>query len=311
MNPVFLQIGNIFSLSWYGVLIVVGAILCAWIAAQYAGKSGERKDHIWNLLGVVLLFGIIGARLYHIISVPAAGGGWPYYSENPNEIWNFWNGGFRGLGIYGGLLGGLLGVVLYCGIRRLNPIKYLDFIAPTLLLGQAIGRIGNYINQELYGQPTNLSWAFHINPEFPCQSPENLAANVQECGMAAFISGDLTQETLAWYAANGFHPTFFYEALWNLLGFVVLIVLIALMGHRLRRGDGALLYILIYSAGRVWVELFRPDAWMIGPLAAAQWIAIVLIILAGGLLIKRHQGWTGRSDPESSLILMSRRGRSR
>ena len=311
MNPVILQIGGAFSLSWYGVLIVAASLLCAWIAAQYASAAGERKDHIWNLLGVVLIFGIIGARIYHVISSPATGGGWPYYQENPNEMWNFWNGGFRGLGIYGGLLGGAIGLFLYCLIRRLNPIKYLDFIAPTLLLGQAIGRIGNYINQELYGQPTDLPWAFHINPQFGCQLPRELinqvSTNIQACGITSFISNELTPETIAWYASNGFHPTFFYEALWNLIGFTLLVGGIYFMGSRLRRGDGPLLYLIIYSVGRLWIEYFRPDAWMLGPLAAAQWIAFVLIIVAGMLLIVRHSGWKGHSHPEESLILMSGR----
>lgn len=312
MNPVILQIGSAISVSWYGFLIVIGSLLCAWIAAQYAGKSGERKDHIWNLLGIVLIFGIIGARAYHIISTPAYGGGWPYYRENPSEMWNFWNGGFRGLGIYGGLLGGSIGLLLYCLVRRLDPVKYLDFIAPTLLLGQAIGRIGNYINQELYGQPSNLPWAFHINPQFDCQLPQELmgalAANIQACGITNFISNDLTTETIAWYASNGFHPTFFYEAIWNLLGFVLLIGGIYFMGHKLRRGDGPLLYLIIYSVGRLWIELFRPDAWMLGPLAAAQWIALLMITVAGMLLLVRHSGWTGQSDPDASLILMSGKG---
>lgn len=282
-------------------------MLCAWIAAQYAGRAGERKDHIWNLLGVVLILGIIGARIYHVFSAPADGGGWPFYRNNLGQVWNFWNGGLRGLGIFGGIMGGGLGVFLYCGIRRLNPIQYLDFIAPTVLLGQAVGRIGNYINQELYGQATTLPWAFHISPQYPCQPPIDLPAAVQGCGITNFIPGELTPETLDWYAATGFHPTFFYEAIWCLLGFVAMVVLIRVAGQRLRRGDATLLYLLLYSVGRLWVEIFRPDAWMWGPLAVAQWISLGLILICGWLLVMRHRGWDGASDQQQSLILMSGR----
>lgn len=307
MDPVFLEIANIFSLSWYGVLVVGGAILCAWIAAQYAGRADERKDHIWNLLGIVLIFGIIGARLYHVVSAPTDGGGWPFYRNNPDEIWNFWNGGLRGLGIFGGIAGGAIGVFLYCAIRRLDPIKYLDFIAPTVLLGQAIGRVGNYINQELYGPITDLPWAFHINPQYPCQPPIDLPAAVQGCGITSFIPGELTAETLDWYASTGFHPTFFYEAIWNLLGFIAIVTLIRIAGPRLRRGDAVLIYLLVYAVGRLWVEIFRPDAWMWGPLAVAQWISLGLILVCGWLLVARHRGWDGASDPAQSLSLMSGR----
>lgn len=296
MNPVIFDFGPL-SLHWYGFLIVGGAIVAAWLSNRYAKREGYDSDHMWNILALALIIGIFGARLYHVLSTPADGLGWPHYRENPDEIFNFWIGGFRGLGIYGGLLGGVIAIYIYTRIRGLQPLHFLDYIAPNVLLAQAIGRVGNFTNQELYGPPTNLPWAFKINPAYPCQIPMNLESNIQFCG-----STFLSEESVAWYANNGFHPTFFYEAGWNLVMFVLLTQLVRQRGHLLRRGDVALLYFITYAIGRIWTEAFRPDAWVLGPLATAQWIAIATFVVSLSLLMVRHNGWQGRSDPEESLI---------
>lgn len=298
MNPVIFELGP-FALQWYGVFIVGGAVIAAWLSSRYAGRAGENPDHIWNLLAWTLVLGIIGARLYHVFSSPADGGGWAYYRENPIEAINFWNGSFRGLGIYGGLIGGTLAVVLYTWRNRLNWLKYLDFIAPNVLLAQAIGRMGNFVNQELYGPPANVPWAFHINPRYPCMVPDNLPAGVQVCG-----SANLTEETLAWYSTHGFHPTFFYEAGWNLLMFGLVTFLIWRFGHKLRRGDAVFLYLIAYPLGRFWVEMFRPDAWTIGSLATAQWIAIAGVAIGVGGLLWQHWKWRASEHPQETLADM-------
>ncbi|MCB0075160.1 MAG: prolipoprotein diacylglyceryl transferase, partial [Caldilineaceae bacterium] len=124
MNPVIFELGP-FSLHWYGVFIVGGAVLATWVSARYAAKAGENPDHVWNMLAFALIFGIIGARLYHVFSSPADGLGWAYYRENPIDIINFWHGGFRGLGIYGGLIGGILGIAGYAWYNKLNLLLYL------------------------------------------------------------------------------------------------------------------------------------------------------------------------------------------
>jgi phosphatidylglycerol:prolipoprotein diacylglycerol transferase len=298
MNPVLFQFGP-FQLNWYGVFIVGGAVLAAWVSSLYAKRSGENPDHIWNILAWALVVGIIGARLYHVFSNPADGLGWPYYREHPGDIFNFWNGGFRGLGIYGGIAGGLLAIAGYCWFNKLSFIQYLDFIGPNVLLAQAMGRMGNFVNQELYGPATNLPWAFHINPQYPCQIPPNLPEGIQYCG-----SANLTQQSIDWYATHGFHPTFFYEALWSLAAWAVLALIIRYFGYRLRRGDGALLYLIAYPLGRLWVELFRPDAWVMGQLATAQWVSIITIIFAVTIFILRHIKWDWRKDQEHSLVKM-------
>lgn len=302
MNPVLLQLGP-FSLTWYGIFIVGGAVLATWLAARYATMDGESADHVWNMLAFALIFGIIGARLYHVFSNPVNSIGWPYYRENPGEIFAFWNGGFKGLGIYGGLVGGILAIFGYCWWNKLNPLKYLGYFAPNVLLAQAFGRMGNFVNQELYGPPTSLPWAYHINPNYPCQVPTNLPNGVQICGTGGIVP--FTPDTLSWYALNGFHPTFFYEALWNVSMFVILALVIRYWGQKLRTGDPILLYFIAYSTGRFWVEMLRPDAWMMGTLATAQWIAVGTIVVSIILLIWRHWGWDSSKHPEDTLINLS------
>lgn len=300
MNPTIVEIGP-FALNWYGVFIVGGAVLAAWFSGLYAARGGDDPDHIWNILAWSLIGGIIGARLYHVFSSPADGPGWAYYRQHPLDIINFWNGGLRGLGIYGGLAGGVLAVLVYCRINKLNFVRFLDYIAPNVLIAQAMGRLGNWVNQELYGPPTDAPWAFHINPEHPCQMPmQVMPAGVQPCGVP-----NITDETRLWYAANGFHPTFFYEALWNVAMFCLLALLIWRYGERLRRGDGALLYLIAYGIGRFWVEMFRPDAWVIGQMATAQWIALACVVVSVVILIVRHMNWSWRAHPEESLGHMS------
>jgi phosphatidylglycerol:prolipoprotein diacylglycerol transferase len=300
MNPTIIDIGP-FALNWYGVFIVGGAVLAAWFSGLYAARGGDDPDHIWNILAWSLIGGIIGARLYHVFSSPADGLGWAYYRENPLDIINFWNGGLRGLGIYGGLAGGLLAVWIYARINQLNFARFLDYIAPNVLIAQALGRLGNWVNQELYGPPTDLPWAFRINPEYPCQSPQTpLPPGIQPCA-----TPNLTDATREWYLAQGFHPTFFYEALWNVAMFCLLALLIWRFGERLRRGDCAFLYLIAYGVGRFWVEMFRPDAWVLGQMATAQWIAIACVVVGVVGLIVRHSGWSWRANPQESLAHMS------
>lgn len=290
MNPVIFQIGP-FSLHWYGVFIVGGAVLAAWVAGRTAARAGYNPDHVWNMLAWALVVGIIGARLYHVFSTPANGIGFNYYMQHPDQIFNFWNGGFRGLGIYGGLVGGILAIAVYARVQKLDLMMWLDFIAPNVLLAQAIGRMGNWVNQELYGPSTDLPWAFHINPNFPCQDPANRPLTVQPCGTGA--QQPFSQESLDWYANNGFHPTFFYEALWNLVGFGLVMVFGRKLYPKLRDGDIFLFYLIWYPLGRIIVEMFRPDAWISGlpGLATAQLISLAMIVVGVVGLIVRHRNW--------------------
>ncbi len=281
MNPVLLKLGP-FQVHWYGLLIVGGAVFAAWLATKEAKRRGEDPEHVWNLLTWCLILGIIGARLYHVFSTPTGNfAGWAYYRENPIEIIAFWNGGFRGLGIYGAVAGGVLAVVLYAWRNKLVLLRWLDIPTPGLLVAQAIGRMGNRINQELYGPPTDQPWAFHINPNFPCQEP---AGSPMACG----LPDRLTETAKAWYAENGFHPTFFYEAIWNVTGFLLLWFGGRALAGKLRDGDIFLSYLVWYGIGRFWVEMFRPDAWRLGSLATAQWIGLGMVVVGIAGIVVNH-----------------------
>jgi phosphatidylglycerol:prolipoprotein diacylglycerol transferase len=238
------------------------------------------------LLTWLLIFGIIGARLYHVFSDPVDGLGWSHYRENPIDIINFWSGGFRGLGIYGAVVGGFLAVLIYTWRNHLKLSRWLDIPIPGLLLAQAVGRMGNFINQELYGPPTDLPWGFRINTDFPYQPPPSTIPRPPGVSEFDFI------------ANTRFHPTFFYEALWNLVGFGLFMWLGRRFQHRLRDGDIVLFYLIWYPLGRFWVEMFRPDAWVTGipGLATAQLIALGSIVLAIILLFWRHRNWSPEEE---------------
>jgi len=265
IDPILIHITPTFGIYWYGVLIVSGVMLGAVYAAWRAKQDGENPDHVWNALIAAIILGIIGARLYHIFSQPQGGMvGWSYYRQHPIEILYIRQGG---LGIYGAIAGGVLGVLIYAWRAKLRPLQWLDYGAPGLALGQAIGRWGNFINQELYGPPTNSSWGLIINPEYRI-APYN----------------DLTTyppDTL-------FHPTFLYESLWCLLVFITLALIAHKLKGRLLEGDIFVGYIIGYPLGRFFIEYFRPDAWMIGPIAAAQLFAILCVVGGVVLLIVRH-----------------------
>jgi phosphatidylglycerol:prolipoprotein diacylglycerol transferase len=279
MNPVLISIGP-FAVTWYGLLIVLGAVLGAWVATIEAKRRGEDPEHIWNVLPWLLIAGIIGARLYHVFSNPVGGLGWSWYREHPLDIINFWSGGFRGLGIFGAVLGGFLALVIYLRIKHLNIPRWLDITIPGVLLAQALGRFGNYINQELFGPPTTLPWGFKINTDFPFQTPTEML-------------GRSPQEILEYVTVTRFHPTFFYEALWNIVGFALVMILGRKLYPKLRDGDIFLFYLIWYPLGRIIVEMFRPDAWVSGlpGLATAQLISLAMIVVGVVGLVVRHRHW--------------------
>ena len=265
LDPILIHITSDFGIHWYGVLIVTGVMLGAVYASWRARQAGEDPDHVWNALIIAIILGIIGARIYHVFSEPEGGMvGWSYYRQHPIEILYIWHGG---LGIYGAIIGGILGVLIYAWRTRIRPLQWLDYGAPGLALGQAIGRWGNFINQELYGPPTDQSWGLIIAPQYRIAPYNDLTA--------------YPPEVL-------FHPTFLYESLWCLLLFITL----ALIAHKckdwLLEGDVLLGYLVGYPLGRFFVEYFRPDAWMIGSIAAAQLFAIILIVGVTALLVVRH-----------------------
>lgn len=264
-----------FVVQWYGLLIALGAALAGFVMASEARRRGEDPDRAWDALIWCLLFGIIGARLYHVFSSPTGGFvGWEYYRAHPIDIIAFWKGGFRGLGIYGGVVGGALGLYLFARRHHLSFRRWLDCVAPGLLLAQAIGRWGNFMNQELYGPPmrTPLPWGLRID--------------------AAHRFGPYTDLVAYPVETTRFHPTFLYESLWNGIGFGLLLWAGRRWARWLRDGDIFCFYLIWYPVGRFAVELLRPDAWRIGSLATAQWVSLASVIIALAALTLNH--WPGR-----------------
>jgi phosphatidylglycerol---prolipoprotein diacylglyceryl transferase len=192
-------------------------------------------DHVWNGIIICLLFGLIGARLYHVLtpspSMAAVGIHSPLdYFRHPFMLINLRLGG---LGIYGGIAGGLIGLIWYTARHRLPTLAWADVAAIGLALGQAVGRWGNFFNQELYGRPTELPWAIFIEP------------NYRLPGYRDF---------------SHFHPAFLYESLWNFLAFVLLLTLFHRYRNRLLQGELLALYLILYAVGRTLLETVRLDS---------------------------------------------------
>ncbi len=227
-------------------------------------------DHVWNALLICLILGVIGARLYHVLtpspSMAAVGITSPLdYFRNPYQLFNFRAGG---LGIYGGILGGLLGLILYSWRQRISALAWADLAAVGLALGQSIGRWGNYFNQELYGRPFNGFWAIHIEPRY--RLPE----------YASF---------------SHFHPAFLYESLWSFGTFLVLYWLARHRAYRLRVGDLTGLYLIAYAIGRTLLEFVRLDSNIFTipgtgfGLPTATLFSLLLALIVAIWLIFRHR----------------------
>lgn len=262
------------TVRWYGVIIMSGAMLAAWLASRRATARGYHPDHVWNQLLLGLLLGIAGARIYYVIFE------WERFAANPISAINITTGG---LAIHGGIIGSVLAVVLYARYAKLPLLDWLDVCVPAYLLGQAIGRWGNFFNQEAYGVPTPLSFGVRIDPEYR---------------VGPFT--DMQQYPIS----TLFHPTFLYESLWNLAGAGLLLLADRRYGHGapagkrwLRPGDLLFLYGIIYSAGRVWIEGLRTDSLCVngiggtcdGSLRVAQIASLALIVLSVAALVINHR----------------------
>lgn len=208
----------------YAMLIIVGIIVAVILGDRRYQAKGGPKDAASDIAIWMVLFGILGARLYHVITTPE-----PYFGEggDPLKALRIWEGG---LGIWGAISLGAVGAWIGCRRRGLRFGPFADAFAPGIILAQAIGRIGNYFNQELFGKPTDLPWALEIDAQ---HMP------------AGFAEG------------TTFHPTFLYELLWCVAGFFVL--LWAEKKFNLRGGQVMALYVMIYTTGRVWIEYLRID----------------------------------------------------
>ncbi len=279
IDPILISFADgAFGIHWYGLLIVTGIMLAAIACAHLAEVAGQNPEHIWDMLLLAVLCGVIGARLYHVFSTPAGGlTGWDYYRQNPIKILYMWEGG---LGIFGAIIGGAIGVLIYTSMKKLRPLQWMDFGAPGLALGQTFGRWGNFINYELYGTPTTLPWGLRIPQAYRILPYTNMR--------------EYPPETL-------FQPLFLYESVGALLIFLILFWFGVKKRDRLQEGDLLAGYLIGYSALRFVTEMFRPDAWQLGNIAAAQVFSIGLILVSVGILVGRRW-YQRRPQPPQELV---------
>lgn len=245
----------------YALCIVAGMVVALWLSSRRWKARGGPEGSIIDISIWAIVFGLVGARLYHVFSSPTA-----YFGPNFDgtgdltRIWRVWEGG---LGIWGAVALGAVGAWIACRRYGFRLSAYADVVAPAVLLAQAIGRLGNYFNQELFGGPTTLPWGLQVaadHPNFPA---------------------DALEGTL-------FHPTFLYEMVWNLAGLALLLLLDRRL--RLRRGMMLWSYVAWYTAGRTYIEMLRiDDAEMITLFGTTQrlnvWTSLLMFLIAVGFLV--------------------------
>ncbi len=251
------------TIHLYGIIIMLGALAAAWLASVEAKRRGENPELVWDILLWVLIGGVIGARIWHILTPPASmvaeGITTRYYLTHPLAAIAIWRGG---LGLPGALMGGLLAFYLFARARKINFVLWLDIAAPAIALAQSIGRWGNYVNQELYGAPTNLPWAIYIDPE----------------------------HRLPKFADKAYyHPLFFYESVWDLLNMALLLYLARKHGDKLFTGDLFLIYLMVYSFGRFMLEFIRLDRPTFGSFDVNQVLMGIVAVGSAAALIWRHR----------------------
>lgn len=264
IDPVIFTIrlfGFEFVLRWYGVIVMVGIIVGALIVERELKRRGENGDRIWDVLIWVLPAGILGARLWYVLN--ATLGGSRHYIENPVQIINIPQGGLH---IFGGFLFGAVALVLYLRRNQLDPWLFLDAAGPAALVGQGIGRVANFINQELYGPPTNLPWGIPIQAEHRLPEYQNLS--------------------LFPVATTRFHPTFAYEMIWNFAAAGFLLWLSRRHKEDLKPGALFAGWLVLAGLGRILIEFFRPDQPKIPGLGISySSIFAALMAITGALML--------------------------
>lgn len=270
-SPIIFQIGP-FTLRWYGVFIVLAAVLASWIAAREARRRGEDPDHVWQALPLVLIAGIIGARLGFVIAR------FSDFTADPIRMFYVWEGG---LSIQGGFVAGILALLIYVRRNKLSFWRWADIGIVGVPLGQAIGRWGNYFNQEAYGEPCSDPWCIPISPE-------------RRPGAMGLTRPDGTPYPADYGASSNYHfaPTFAYEMIWDLGTFGALLWLSRTRRIPLREGDLLLIYSVLYSLGRFFIEGIRLDSAGASGLRFPQLFALATIIISWALFIYRHRPGT-------------------
>ena len=294
INPIIFSFGN-FALHWYGVIVMTGVIVGSLLAERELKRRGENGDVIWDVLvgwvdigpkfrfpfgtfqfGLplgVLPMGIMGARLWYVMN--ATLGGSTVYTANPSEIIKVWHGGLH---IFGGFLFGAITLLFFLKRYKIDPWLVLDSVGPALLIGQGIGRLGNFVNQELYGPPTTLPWGLKISTQYSYQTP----VEMRDRSVA---------DILAYLEKTRFNPTFAYEMLWNFAAAGLLFWLSRRYEKDLKPGTLFAGWLILAGTGRTWIEFFRPDQPKIAGLAISysMFIAALMAVAGAVLLLARYK----------------------
>ncbi len=260
-----------FFVHFYGIILMSGALAGGWLASREAKRRGHDPDIIWDLLIYLIIGGVIGARLWHVFTPaesalvmdPATGQLVnPYFAGGSIHIVDILNVRSGGLGIPGAVIGGALALFLYTRKHGLDFLEWADIAAPSLALGQAIGRFGNFFNQELYGAPTDLPWKLYIDP---------------------------SHRHPAFASVEYYHPLFAYEAIFNLLNLFLLMWVTRKYEGRSKKGDILLIYLIFYPVVRFSLEFLRLDPAMVGSININQTFMAVIAIFAAATLVWRHR----------------------
>ncbi len=252
MNSNIIEFGFI-SIKWYSVLILLAILIGIKLVEKEAVKLNIDKDILYNLIFGVIISGIIFARLYYVIF------NLDYYLNHVIDIFKIWEGG---LAIHGAIIGGVLYTIYYTKKHNINTMQMIDIFIPALILGQVIGRWGNFFNKEAHGPVVSLTFLQNIH-------------------LPKFIIDGMN--------INGvyYHPTFLYESMWNLLGFIIIIFIIKKLKN-IKIGDVTGFYLIWYSIIRFAIEKMRTDSLMFMNLKVAQIISIVLFVIGIILIIKNR-----------------------
>ena len=243
LNKIAFTLFGKLEVRWYGLIITTGIILAVLYCAYRSAECGVTKDDLLDLALYTVIFGVLGARLYYVLMTLGT-----YSYKNIIDVFAIWEGG---LAIYGGIILGVVAAVLFSRAKKINFFDFGDMAVICLLIGQMIGRWGNFVNAEAFGGITSLPWGMSINGAAMC------------------------------------HPTFLYESLWNLVGFVFLHFY---SRHRRFKGELILIYFGWYGLGRGWIEGLRTDSLYLGntDIRVSQLLAVVSLVVCAALLIYLH-----------------------
>ncbi|MCJ7519389.1 MAG: prolipoprotein diacylglyceryl transferase [Anaerolineaceae bacterium] len=260
------------KIYFYGIIIMFGVLVAVTIATKEARRRGLDSEIVWDMVPWLLIMGIIGARLWHVFTPSKSMGVGPeYYFSHPLEILNTRQGG---LGIPGGVIGGVIALIIYTRRKKLSFLTWADIIAPCLALAQAIGRWGNFFNQELYGPPSTLPWAIFIDKVHRLPGYEDFST---------------------------FHPMFLYESMWSIFNFLLLLFLGRIFQSKLKPGDIFWVYLIVYPVGRFFLEFIRLDPSMIGGFNANQ-ITMEVVAVFGVVMLVFNRVRKNKPIDEEEII---------